>query len=88
MQMEIEMIIEYGLLIVIDIDSTLNCIRQCDTKRMWTDRRQLCAVGWMVFFVIVIGIGIGICFVFDRESIVQRYYRRVVSYVCVCVCGQ
>lgn len=61
MQMEIETIIEYGLCIVIDIDSTLNCIRQCDTKRMWTDRRQLCAVGWMVF-VIVIGIGIGICF--------------------------
>lgn len=86
MQMEIETIIEYGLLIVIDIDSTLNCIRQCDTKRMWTDRRQLCAVGWMVF-----------CYryrywylFFLYFLIVNRSYNVIIvvscrTYVCVCV---
>lgn len=76
MQMEIEIVIV--IVIVIDIDSTLNCIRQCGTKRMWTDGRQLCAVGWMVFVIVIgIGIGIGICFFV--------FQRRVVSYVCVCV---
>lgn len=52
-------------------------------KRMWTDGRQLCAVGldgiWYIWY----------CSYCYSQTIINRSYNviNVVSYVCVCVFG-